>query len=141
MKNKKTYRIGDKEAISKKITEQDVILFAKISGDHNPVHLDHDYAKNTIFKERIAHGFLVGSLISAVIGTKLPGPGTIYYYQNIIFKAPVRINDEITAIVEVLDFPRDNQILLKTTCINKDGMEVITGEALVRPPGNCILIK
>ncbi len=91
--------------------------------------------------ERIAHGYHVGSFISAAIGKHLPGNGTIYLSQSMQFRAPVTINDEITATVEVLDFPKEKRVLLKTTCTNQDGIEVITGEALVIPPKGTTLTR
>lgn len=111
-----------------------------ISGDDNPIHLDEVYAKNSIFKGRIAHGFHVGSLISAVIGQKLPGNGTIYLSQSMRFLAPVRINDIITASVEIIDFPKQDRVSLKTICVNQQGEVVIEGEAYVIPPENSQLI-
>lgn len=139
--NKNIIKVGDKASTTKEIKSEDIFEFAKVSGDDNPVHLDPEYAKHSVFKERIAHGFHVGSFISATIGNKLPGNGTIYVYQNMNFKLPVKINDTITATVEVVDFPAPNRILLKTCCLNQDGKEVITGEALVIPPKGAILIK
>src|SRR3989338_1087491 len=106
MENVKSLQIGDKTQFTKSITEEEVVLFAKISGDDNPIHLDAEYAKNSIFKQKIAHGFLVGSLISAAIAKNLPGNGTIYLSQNLKFVAPVFMNDIITAHIEVIDFPK-----------------------------------
>ncbi|MBI4649235.1 MAG: MaoC family dehydratase [Bacteroidia bacterium] len=141
MKKTIEIKLGDCESFTKKITSQDIFDFAEVSGDKNPIHLDEEYAKNSKFKARIAHGFHVGSFISAAIGQKLPGNGTIYLSQSLKFLAPVFINDEITAKVEVLDFPKPNRITLKTTCINQDGKIVIEGEALVIPPEDMITAK
>ena len=137
----KQLKIGDKASFTKKITSQDIYSYAEVSGDDNPVHIDEEYAKQSFFGERIAHGYHVGSFISAAIGKYLPGNGTIYLSQTMHFKAPVKINDEITAIVEIIDFPKGRHVLLKTTCINQEGKEVITGEALVIPPQNTELIR
>lgn len=137
----KQLRIGDKAEFTKSITEEDVILFAKISGDDNPVHLDEEYAKQTFFKQRIAHGFLVGSLISAAIAKKLPGNGTIYLSQNLKFVAPVFLNDTITAQLEVIEFPKGTQVVLSTICKNQDQKIVIEGTALVMAPKSIELIK
>ncbi len=127
-------QVGQKAAFTKTITETDVYLFAGISGDINPAHLNEDYAKNTLFKGRIAHGMLTASLISAVIGVQLPGPGTIYSSQTLNFLAPVRFGDTITATVEIEEiFPQKNRVSLKTYCTNQDGIVVTTGEALVLP--------
>ena len=127
-----TLKIGDKAQFTKQIKEEEVILFAKISGDDNPIHLDEEYAKNSIFKQKIAHGFLVGSLISAVIAKDLPGNGTIYLSQNLKFLAPVFLNETITAHIEVLDFPKGSQVLLSTICKNQNGEIVIEGNARLK---------
>lgn len=136
----KELKIGDKASFTKKITSEDIYAYAEVSGDDNPVHIDEKYAKESIFGERIAHGYHVGSFISATIGKYLPGNGTIYVSQSMQFRAPVKINDEITATVEVVDFPKEKWVLLKTLCKNQDGKEVITGEALVIPPKGTLLI-
>jgi len=138
---KKELRIGDRASFTKKISSEDVFNFARVSGDNNLVHVDEDYAKKSIFGERIAHGYHVGSFISAVIGKYLPGNGSIYLSQSMQFKAPVMVNDEITAMVEVIDFPKDKRVLLKTVCTNQHGTVVISGEAMVIPPENTILVK
>ncbi|MBI2954890.1 MAG: MaoC family dehydratase [Chloroflexi bacterium] len=130
-------QIGEKASIAKTIVEADVRAFAEITTDTNPVHLDAMYASKTIFRERVAHGMLVASLISAVVGTRLPGLGTIYLSQNLEFKAPVKLGDTIEAEVEVLEvIVARNRVRLRTTCRNKDrnGQIVIDGEALVMPP-------
>lgn len=126
--------VGQKASFTKTITETDVYLFAGISGDINPAHLNESFAKDTFFKGRIAHGMLSASLISAVIGVQLPGPGTIYSQQTLNFLAPVRFGDTITATVEVIEiFPDKNRVSLKTYCTNQDGIIVTAGEALVLP--------
>lgn len=135
----KTLKRGDKAEFTKQITEEDVVLFAKISGDDNPVHLDEEYAQGTMFKQRIAHGFLVGSLISAAIAKHLPGNGTIYLNQNLKFLAPVYLNDTITAHLEVLDFPKGTQVTLSTVCKNQEGKAVIEGTALVMAPKTMVI--
>ncbi|WP_347489795.1 MaoC family dehydratase [Desulfoscipio sp. XC116] len=126
-------KIGDNASLSKTMSETDVYLYAGISGDFNPVHINKEAAAGSIFKERIAHGMLTAGLISAVIGCKLPGEGTIYLGQNLKFTAPVRIGDTVTAIVEVIGRKEDKRRLtLKTTCFNQLGEIVIEGEALVK---------
>lgn len=137
----KYLKIGDKAQFTKSITEEEVIVFAKISGDDNPIHLNEEYAKNSIFKQKIVHGFLVGSLISAAIGKNLPGNGTIYLNQNMKFLAPVLMNEKITAYIEVVDFPKGNQVLLSTICKNQDQKIVIDGTALVIAPKDTVLVK
>ncbi len=126
--------IGDRASISKLITERDVIRFAELTGDINPIHMDKLYAEQTVFGERIAHGMLTASLISAVLGIKLPGPGNIYVSQSLKFRAPVKFGDIIEAEVEVVEkIPERNRVHLKTTCRNQDGTVVLEGEAIVIP--------
>ena len=125
-------KIGDTAQISKVVTDEDIKKFAEVSLDENPIHLDEEFAKNSMFKQRIAHGMLSAGLISAVIGTKLPGVNTIYMGQDLKFVAPVFIGDEVTATVEVIDKRDDKHIVtLKTTVVNQDGKEVIKGQAVV----------
>lgn len=125
-------KIGQKDSMTKTFTDEDVRLFAQVSNDHNPVHLDEKYAKNSMFGARICHGILVSGLISAVLANKLPGPGCIYLGQELKFTSPVYLNDTITAEVEVAEIREDKQIIkLNTTCTNQNGKVVITGVATV----------
>lgn len=129
------YKIGDFAQLSKTVEDKDVRVFAEVTGDNNPLHLDDEFASKTIFKRRIAHGILTAGLISAVIGSKLPGNGTIYIYQTLNFLAPVYIGDTITAKVEVLEVLKEGKRLrLKTQVINQNGTVVLDGEAVVIPP-------
>ena len=124
--------IGDKASVAKTISEYDVYTFAGISGDFNPVHVNAEFAKQSIFKERIAHGMFSASLISAVLGTALPGANTVYLAQELQFKAPVKIGDTITAEVEVLEKQDDKKrLVLRTTCTNQTGKIVLDGKATV----------
>ena len=124
--------IGMSECLGKTITEADILNFAGVSLDVNPLHLNEEYAKKTMFKGRIAHGIIGAGLISAVIGTKLPGEGTIYLSQNSQFIAPVKIGDTITAKVEIVELNQEKKkVGLKTTCTNQNGVLVIDGEAKV----------
>jgi len=126
--------IGDRASISKLITEHDVIRFAEVTGDKNPIHLDRFYAAQSVFGERIAHGMLTASLISAVLGNKLPGPGNIYVSQSLKFRAPVKFGDVIEVEVEVVEkVVERNRVRLSTTCRNQDGTVVLEGEAVVMP--------
>ena len=128
-------KIGDVAKFAKTVTESDIYLYAGVTGDFNPVHINEDYAKKTFFKTRIAHGMLSAGFISTVIGNQLPGPGTIYVTQNLKFLAPVRIGDTITANVELIDIIHEkNRVRLKTTCFNQEGKQVLSGEAVVSPP-------
>lgn len=126
---------GQQARLTKTFTEADVTAFAQASGDHNPVHLDEAYAQTTRFGKRIAHGMLVAGLISAVLGTQLPGPGTIYLGQELSFKAPVFLGDTVTAVVEVAAAREGKPIAtLITNCYNQEGTLVIEGKATVLFP-------
>jgi 3-hydroxybutyryl-CoA dehydratase len=128
-------KTGDFAEFAKTVTEADITIFAGITGDLNPAHINEEYAKNTFFKTRIAHGILLAGFISATIGTKLPGPGTIYIRQELNFLAPVHIGDTITARAEVSEINTEkNRIILKTTCSNQNKETVLDGQALVSPP-------
>lgn len=125
-------KIGDKASVIHSFSFQDVMIFSKISTDTNPIHLDEDFAKSSIFKKNIVHGVLVGSLFSSIIGTKMPGMGSIYLSQTYAFRKPIFIDEEIVAQVEVVNIRQDKPIItLKTTCF-KNGNEIaIEGEAVV----------
>ena len=127
--------VGQSAEMSKTVMEDDITSFAKVSGDYNPVHLDEEAAKKTMFGGRIAHGMLGASVISAAIGMKLPGPGAIYMSQSLRFTKPVRIGDTVTARIEVLEIiaPK-KRVRLGTTCRNQNGETVIEGEATVMIP-------
>jgi 3-hydroxybutyryl-CoA dehydratase len=125
-------QIGDKASLSRTITDKDIHAFADLVGDHNPIHLNDEYALGTRFKGRVAHGVLAIGLISAVLGNELPGPGTIYLRQTVDFIKPVRPGDTITAIVEVVDIKPEKPILsLRTYCVNQTEQVVLEGEAVV----------
>jgi 3-hydroxybutyryl-CoA dehydratase len=126
--------VGQTASLGKTITEADILMYAAVSTDTNPLHLNAEVAKASIFGERIAHGMLSAGLISAVLGTTLPGPGTVYLGQTLRFRRPVKIGDTVTATVEVtaLD-PARKQATLKTVC-TVNGKAVIDGEAQVLPP-------
>lgn len=128
-------KTGETAQFSKTVSESDVYLYAGITGDLNPAHVDEEYAKNTFFKGRIVHGMLTAGLISTVLANQLPGPGTIYIAQELSFLAPVRIGDTVTARVEVVEIIQEkNRVRLKTTCAIQDGTRVVDGKALVSPP-------
>ena len=127
--------VGDQASFSKTISESDVYLYAGITGDFNPAHVNEAYAQTTAFKTRIAHGMLSAGFISSLLGTRLPGPGTIYISQSLKFLAPVAIGDTITATVEVVEILTEKKrVRLKTTCANQAGSLVLEGEALISPP-------
>ena len=126
-------KIGMTAETTKTITETDVVLFAGLSTDINPLHINEEYAKTTVFGGRIAHGILVSGLISATLANKRPGPGCIYLGQDLKFTAPVRINDTITAKVEITSLREDKKIVtLSTTCTNQNGQVVIMGSAVLK---------
>ena len=126
--------IGDTAEFSKTVSESDIYQFAGITGDFNPAHMNEAYAQKTFFKTRIAHGMLSAGFISAVIGTKLPGTGSIYIQQTLSFLAPVRIGDTITAKATVTEVNTEkNRVVLHTTCSNQNGDIVVDGEAVVSP--------
>jgi 3-hydroxybutyryl-CoA dehydratase len=126
--------VGDSAQIVRRATDDDIASFVDAVGDYNPIHADRDYAATTIFKEPIAPGIWTAGLISAVIGTRLPGPGAIYLSQELKFLKPVLFDDVVTARVEVIEVLRErNRLRLKTVCTNQRGEEVLTGEALVMP--------
>jgi 3-hydroxybutyryl-CoA dehydratase len=126
--------MGMTRYIRKIITDKDIELFAEISTDHNPVHLDDDYARDTIFEGRIAHGMLTAGLISAVIGEQLPGHGTIYMSQNLKFLAPVRPGDLVYAEVKVVDMVIDKRRVKLDCRCEVNGENVLVGEAMVLAP-------
>ncbi len=133
--------IGQTAEYSKRIEERDILLFAAVSGDVNPVHLDAEFAAGTDFGERIAHGMLTGALISAALALELPGPGTIYLGQSLRFRRPVTIGDEITVKLEVTEKREDKGfVTLDCTAVNQAGKAVVTGSAEVMAPKSKLTI-
>ena len=126
--------IGMTETYAKEVKSSDVVGFAELTGDRNPIHLSEHFAARTSFNGRIAHGLYTGALISAVIGTRLPGPGAIYISQTLNFKAPVRIGDTVVARVEVVELiEKGSRAKLACTCMVGETV-VLEGEALVKAP-------
>lgn len=124
--------IGDQASLTKTITDEDIVTFAKLTGDVNPIHLLDSFAKTTMFKERIAHGMLVSSFISTILGTKLPGKNTIYLSQNMAFRAPVKIGDTLRVVAEVIEKRDDKRIItLQTNVYNQYDKVVVEGTATV----------
>lgn len=133
--------VGQTASFGKTITEADIVLFAAVTGDTNPMHLNAEYAKDTVFGERIAHGMLAAGLITKVLGTQLPGPGTIYLSQTLKFRAPVRIGQTVTATVEVLALhPEKHRATLRTVCAVA-GVPVLEGEAYVLVPSRATRVR
>ena len=132
---KRELKVGDTASITRLFTDEDVRLYADLSTDHNPVHLDEDFAKQTQFGQRIVHGMLVSSLFSALLGEHLPGHGTIYMSQNIQFKVPVYLNMPVIATVEIVNIREGKPIVtLQTTCVDESGKLLVTGEAVMFVP-------
>jgi 3-hydroxybutyryl-CoA dehydratase len=130
-------QIGDSATFTKTIGESDIYLFAGITGDHNPAHVDAVAAAEGMFKQRIAHGMLSASFISTVLAMRLPGPGTIYLSQDAQFRAPVFIGDTVTARVECIEKVEGRRwAKFKTTVTNQDGKLVVDGQAMVIPPAS-----
>lgn len=127
-------QVGQKASMLRHVTETDIVTFAQVSGDYNPVHTDQKYAAKTMFKERIAHGMMSAGYISAVLGTQLPGPGAIYIKQSMTFTAPVKIDDTVVTTVEVTELnPEKKRAKFKTTC-TVEGKPVLVGEAELMVP-------
>ncbi|SEI68502.1 Acyl dehydratase [Allopseudospirillum japonicum] len=128
-------QIGESATFSKTLTEKELVLFAAVSGDVNPVHLDAEFAKTSMFGERIAHGMWSGSLISAALATVLPGPGTIYLGQSLKFRRPVKLGDELTVQLTVQEKKEDKKfVVLDCVVTNQNGDKVVTGTAEVIAP-------
>ena len=127
-------QVGQKASFSSSVEERDVQLFAAVSRDHNPVHLDAEFAAKTMFKERIAHGMFSGALISAAIACELPGPGTIYLGQQMRFTRPVKLGDTLTVELEVLEKLPKGRVRIATRVFNQNAEQVVDGEAEVLAP-------
>ncbi len=126
--------VGQEASLSKTVTESDIVAFANVSGDKNPVHIDAEYAAKTMFKERIAHGMLSAAYISAVFGMQLPGPGAIYISQTLNFKAPVKIGDTVETTVKIVELMDKRRVRFETVC-SVGGKPVLVGEAVLMVPG------
>lgn len=127
------FSIGDKASINKIFSFDDVSTFSKLTGDINPVHLNADYAKNTIFEKPIVHGFLFASLISALIANDLPGPGSIYLHQELNFKKPLFHGEEVTATVEIIEIKIEKKIfVLSTKCFKGEEVLILDGKAVIK---------
>ena len=126
--------VGQEASMSRTVGEADIVAYAALSGDYNPVHLDRDYAAGTIFKERIAHGILSAGYISALFGMQLPGPGAIYISQTLNFKGPVKIDDHVVTTVKLVELiPEKRRARFDCVC-SVAGKAVLTGEAVLMVP-------
>ena len=133
--------VGDSATLERTLTEQDIKLFAVMSGDINPAHVDPDYALSSRFREVIGHGMWSGALISTVLGTAFPGPGTIYLGQNLRFRRPVKVGDTITIKVTAKEKDDKGRVMLDTDCVNQDGEIVVSGTAEVTNGDQVILLS
>jgi 3-hydroxybutyryl-CoA dehydratase len=126
--------LGMEASMTRRVGEADIVAYAALSGDYNPLHLDPVYAAGTIFKERIAHGILSAGYISALFGMQLPGPGSIYISQSLNFRGPVKIDDEVVSMVKIVELmPDKKRVRFETTC-SVNGKSVLTGEAVMMVP-------
>ncbi|HEX6989513.1 MAG TPA: MaoC family dehydratase [Bacillota bacterium] len=130
------YRIGDRAEHTRCLTAEDVAAFAALTGDDNPLHLDAEFARGTPFGRPVVHGLLTLSMIGALLGTRLPGPGAIYVEQQVRFRRPVYVGDRVTAAVEVIAVdPQRRRLTLRTECRNQEGETVLEGTAVLVVPG------
>jgi len=131
---RKSLRVGDSGSYTKVFSEKDIFRFADASGDYNPLHIDETYARNTRFGKRVAHGILTAGLISTVLGSDIPGIGTIFLQLEIRFVKPVFINDRVTATAMVEEIIRPDRVRMLVACTNQNGEDVAIGNAIVIPP-------
>lgn len=130
------FSVGQSASLSKSFSDTDINTFAGLSLDCNPIHLNEEYASKSLFKHRIVHGFLTGSLISAVIGAKMPGPGSIYLHQEMNFRKPAYLNEVITAVVTITDVNYEKSVIhLDTKCLNYKNDIIIDGNAVIKYNG------
>lgn len=134
-------QIGQQASLQRTLTQEDIILFASVSGDINPIHLDEEFAKKTLFGGIIAHGMWAGIFISTVLGTQLPGPGTIFLKENMRFRYPVRIGDTLTITLTVTEKQEEKKrIAFSSIIVNQDNKVVVEGDSLVIPPAEKVKI-
>lgn len=133
--------VGQTATLVRQLTESDIALFGYMSGDVNPAHFNREYAQNTLFKDVVAHGMWSGSLISTVMGTQLPGPGTIYLSQSLKFTKPVYIGDEITVSVTIVEKKEKNRVVLECKCTNQNNDTVTFGLAEVIAPNEKLVLE
>lgn len=139
-RTRETLKVGDTGSFTKTITEKDVLAFADVSGDANPLHLDEEYARQTPFGRRVAHGILMAAIISTVLGIELPGVGTVFVELHIKFLKPVFLGDTVTARATVMEIINPKRVRLMVACVNQHGEDVALGNAIVVPPKQTRLI-
>lgn len=137
---RETLRVGDSGTFSKTIVEDDVFAFADASGDFNPLHFDEEYARRSVFGRRVAHGILTAGIISTVLGSEIPGLGTIFVELHIRFLKPVFIGDTIRATAMVIEIINPKRVRMLVACTNQDGVDVALGNAIIIPPTETKLI-
>ncbi len=140
-RTRETLRVGDSGTFSKTISEQDVFSFAHISGDYNPLHIDEEYARRSVFEHRVAHGILTAGIISTVLGSEIPGVGTIFVELHIRFLKPVYFGDTVSAIATVTEIVNPKRVRLMVACQNGAGQDVAIGHAVVVPPAKTLLLE
>lgn len=140
-KTRRTLAVGDEGHFTKTIFDRDVFKFADASGDYNPLHIDDEYARRSRFGRRVAHGILMAGIISTVLGSELPGVGTIFVELHIRFLKPVFIGDTITATATVMEIINPKRVRLFVACVNQDGTDVALGNAIVIPPEETQIIS
>lgn len=138
-KTRAMLQVGDKGSFTKTITERDVFEFADATGDFNPLHIDEEYAKRTVFGHRIAHGILTAGIISTVLGGEIPGLGTIFVEMHIKFLKPVYFGDTVTATGTVMEIINPKRVRLMVACLNQHGEDVALGNAIVIPPKETVV--
>ncbi|GMU37265.1 MAG: MaoC family dehydratase [Phycisphaerae bacterium] len=139
MRTRETLKVGDAGSFSKTITDRDVFAFADASGDFNPLHIDEEYARRSAFGRRIAHGILTAGIISTVLGSEIPGLGTIFVQLEIRFLKPVFIGDTVTARAVVMEVINPKRVRLLVSCTNQSGEDVAIGNAVVVPPKTTVV--
>lgn len=140
MRTRDTLAIGDSGTFTKTITEHDVFAFADASGDFNPLHIDEEYARRSVFGRRVAHGILTAGIISTVLGSEIPGVGTIFVQLEIRFLKPVFIGDTVTARAVVMEIINPQRVRMMVACTNQSGEDVAIGNAVVIPPKTTRLV-
>ncbi len=133
-KTRETLQVGDSGEFTKTVTERDIFEFADASGDFNPLHIDEEYAKRTVFGRRVAHGILTAGIISTALGGEIPGLGTVFVELHIQFRKPVFIGDTVTARATVMEIMNPKRVRLLVACVNQNGEDVAIGNAVVIPP-------
>jgi 3-hydroxybutyryl-CoA dehydratase len=139
-KTRETLAVGDTGRFSKRLSEQDVFRFADISGDHNPLHIDAEYARRSVFEQRVVHGILTAGIISTVLGGEIPGVGTVFVELQVRFLKPVYFGDTVTATATVTEIINPKRVRLLVACQNGEGQDVAIGNAVVIPPESTRLL-